>query len=629
MSKQNSISEPKIKDPSDFPTMDELQAIVDPEYKPQAYSQEELEELLNSDRIKNMIKWIEKIQKDHGKEIPTLDDIKAYPNNESQYMSIPGQRNIDKWLEAIKSLLAKQQSGIDNKTALSQITSGWNPVEVGDFIHWFRYYQEGAHLKYKYAQSYFYGNADIGYLIPNKQTQPKDESSAYDVNSAKDEVNNEAEKKQIIEKQRNKIIGRLDSAEKLLRSNEGQLFSGREFESLLEAIYDLKKRIQLINKKSLSTTIYEDLIVRQANILSKGGFVKAAQVLYSVAEEKEEQAIQSVPEAAVKPSKPQDAPKAKPGTAGPPPASPAPPGQGSGAAGGLPASVPGSNAPPGESAPNNSPSQIGSPPAAVEAPKSKGINDFFKNLKAPNSTDSGDTNDILEVEDTVDDTLTVEAQAMPDAPPPPPPAPPKAPEAVKPVSTEKPSIEVSEKDVTDNKESASRSQFDSKIDIAFANLKVDDVVAKLEDLAKIFKTREVPRQLSIVDMMLDSLGLASYFPSLSEATNKALESNNYISTRVEDILSKLRGAMATHNIDLKGGNTVENPEVAAIKNKLQSDTDKEKARKEMRKEQQNQELEDKTKETPDIEVEEDLTPAPAAPAAPPPPPAAKPPAPVV
>ena len=155
-------------------------------------------------------------------------------------------------------------------------------------------------------------------------------------------------------------------------------------------------------------------------------------------------------------------------------------------------------------------------------------------------------------------------------------------------------------------------------------IKVDDVVAKLEDLAKVFKTREIPRQLSIADMMLDSLGLASFFPSLSEATNKALESNNYISTRVEDIISKLRGAMATHDIDLKGGEVESRPDVAAIKNKLQSDTDKEKARKELRKQQENEELEQKSKETPDIEVSEDLE----APATPPPaPPApAKPPA---
>ena len=161
------------------------------------------------------------------------------------------------------------------------------------------------------------------------------------------------------------------------------------------------------------------------------------------------------------------------------------------------------------------------------------------------------------------------------------------------------------------------------IDAAFANLTVDDVVLKLEDLAKIFKTREISRQLSIVDMMLDSLGLASYFPSLSEAQNKSLESTNYISTRIEEILSQLRGATETKEIDLRGDKKETNPAVQNIKNVLQQNEDKEKNRKEQRKQQQNAELDNVSspeKETPEVEIGEDL----AAPVAP----VAKPPAPV-
>src|SRR5208282_6852066 len=91
-------------------------------------------------------------------------------------------------------------------------------------------------------------------------------------------------KKRIIEKQRQKIIGRLDSAEKLLRSPEGQDFAGTELENLMEAIYSLKKKVQLVNKLSTSTRLYEDMIVREANVLSRRGFVKAANMLYSVAQ---------------------------------------------------------------------------------------------------------------------------------------------------------------------------------------------------------------------------------------------------------------------------------------------------------------------------------------------------------
>jgi hypothetical protein len=126
-------------------------------------------------------------------------------------------------------------------------------------------------------------------------------------------------------------------------------------------------------------------------------------------------------------------------------------------------------------------------------------------------------------------------------------------------------------------------------------------------------------------MMLDSLGLASFFPSLSEATNKALESNNYISTRVEDIISKLRGAMETKDIDLRGNEQENNPAVQGIKNTLKQNEDKEKARKEQRKQQQNSELDNAQKETPEVEISEDLAvpeapikpPAPKIPPAPP------------
>jgi hypothetical protein len=152
-------------------------------------------------------------------------------------------------------------------------------------------------------------------------------------------------------------------------------------------------------------------------------------------------------------------------------------------------------------------------------------------------------------------------------------------------------------------------EFDAKVDAVFANITVDDVVAKLEDLSKIYKTREVPRQLGIVDMMLDSLGLASYFPTLAEATNKALESNNYIATRLEDIISKLRGAMKTKDVDLKGDDKEESSDIAQ---QLKSDREKEKQRKQQRKEQEAADLAGKGKEKPEVEIAEDLaTPAPA------------------
>jgi hypothetical protein len=239
--------------------------------------------------------------------------------------------------------------------------------------------------------------------------------------------------------------------------------------------------------------------------------------------------------------------------------------------------------------------------------------------------------DELDVSDSNDDIMVSEAQDM--APSSTIPAesvelPEDVPQATIPQSELSKSIENDIKKELEQPTSTTHKDFDNMIDAAFSNLGVEDIVYKLEDLAKIFKTREVPRQLAIVDMMLDSLGLASYFPSLSEATNKALESNNYISTRIEDILSKLRGSMKTRDLDLRGEEGNEpSPEVEMLKKNLKKQEEKEKAKKEMRKKQEEKEMEafdTSIKETPEIEIEEDLAQPISPPAASPTPPPPKP-----
>jgi hypothetical protein len=536
---------------------------------------------------KNKIKY----DKYNPEDIPKLDLDKkqAYPNYE-HYMNVPGQHDTQKWLQAVKAVYHKERGGLPRINAIRQAVAGWNLMEVHDFLNWLKFYEEGAHLKYKFAQLW-YENGEPGYFLHIKKDPekvPEPPVTGKDIDFARDSAGAEmpsSEKKSIIEKQRHKIIGRLDSAEKLLRSEDGQMFAGKELESLMEAIYNLKKKVSLVNKLSTSTKLYEDMIIREANSLNKRGFVKASEILYSVAQE------------AGMPAKKTDK--------SPPVSPPSSPIDASGAPGGLPSVGPGMPQTPPDSAPNEM------PPKAIEK--------FLENLDTGKITTNEDKNDNSDVDDDLevnDELLVTEAQEIP--PPPPPKAAPKeklreAPAVKTDPVTDKP-IEVSE---DDTKTESTSKDFDNMIDAAFANLSINDVVAKLEDLAKIFKTREVPRQLSIVDMMLDSLGLASFFPSLSEATNKALESNNYISTRVEDIISKLRGAMETKDIDLKGNEQEVNPAVQGIKDKLQQNDEKEKARKEQRKAQQNSELDNAGKETPEIEIDEDLATPPAAPKVPP------------
>lgn len=638
------MSKPNIP-MTDMPSPQQLDKINRP------LSDEELTARNVKEKIEALINFFDLHGIDYGKfnkgNFSFIDDKKAYPNYD-QYMYIPGKRDTDKWLAAVKIIYNKKKNGMSHGDAIRQATNGWNKMETFDFLNWLKFYEEGAHMKYKFAQVW-YENGQPGYFLHIKPdavepTKPLVDNNA--VNDAREEADHTENKKQVIEKQRQKIIGRLDSAEKLLRSQEGQMFAGKELENLMEAIYSLKKKVQLVNKISASIRLYEDMIVREANVLSRNGFVKAANMLYAVAQ---------TPSASAEGAKGKDSGGAIP--------SPSPPDDPSGAGhpgapGGLPATIPGVpnvNTPVGQdqnkdqptasalSAPTEAPGTVATTPPLVpqEAPQPPGITAFIENMNNGKFTDDlSESNDDLEIHDHLDvedseaQLMVSEAQMFPpidvpmtDDPPPARSAPMSAPIVNPPSIIKSPDLplappvadeplEVTEDDIpSTNKDMTTPDPaiFDKKVDEMFADLTISDIVSKLEDLAKIFKVREIPRQLAIVDMMLDSLGLASYFPSLSEAQNKALDSNNYISTRVEDILSKLRGAMVTKEIDLTSGSE-DKPEIAGIKGKLEQDSVKEKQRKQMRKDQESAELDNEKKETPKVELAEDLkAPIPVAP----------------
>lgn len=598
------------------------------------------------DKIKKLMDFFDNYGIDYSKFKPEfidyITDKKAYPNFD-QYMYIPGRHDMKKWLLAVKDITYKQRAGFGYKEAIRQATTNWPKMEIYDFLNWLRFYQEGTPMKYKFAQVW-YENGQPGYFLhikPDPVPEPVPLVDDHAVNDAREEAEKKEEKKQTIEKQRQKIIGRLDSAEKLLRSPEGQMFAGDELENLMEAIYSLKKKVQLVNKLSVSTRLYEDMIVREANILTRRGFVKAAEILYSVAQ---------TPGASAEGAQGTDSSQNLIPPASPP-ADPSGAGQ-SGTISGLPATIPGTPSietpVDGDQNKDQPPAGAlsgggGAPPTTVSSPaiipqgkpQPKGIKEFLENLDQGNKTEESDTDDDLEVEDSleVDDPeemlMVTEAQAAPPTPPGVPPAAledvpmtdtpppernpptftptvepePKTPKSPATPDVEEP-LEVTEDDITKDQVTPPTTSFDSRMDELMSGVSVADIVAELESISKEYKTREQPRRLAYVDMMLDSLGLASMFPSLSEAQNKALEATNYISTRVDDILAKLRGAMASQETG-PAAPPAERPEVTGIKNKLESDAEKEKQRKQMRKEQEAAALEGAgKKETPQVEMGE-------------------------
>lgn len=490
--------------------------------------------------------------------------LTAYPNIDGIFVNT-NSRDTEKWLETIKNIYRLSNEGVDKNTALKQLTANWNQSEITDFLNWVKFYEQGSHLKYKFANIWL-DQSSPGYFLQVKK------QDSQDINNVDESKN--LDKKLIIEKQRSKIISRLDSAEKLLRSRDGQILAGKELETLMEAIYQLKKKIQLVNKITVANKTYQDLIIREANILNKKGFENASNVLHKIAQEL------------------------------PAPAEPTLPTIGNGGApGGMPSMGPGMPQTSLENSPNNPPSF------------SKGINDFLKRMNSANLTEDAENEDSLNIEDGIaeqdtnnsedalfvsENELVSEAQAQPE----------KQPNITDPGPIANNS-EVSNKQTTDADNVASEnkivlnSDFDSKLEQLMKNVTVADVIIELESLSKIFKTREIPRRLARADMMLDSLGLAPFFPSLSEAQNKSLEANNYIATRIDDILAKLSGSITTNDIDLQGNNSV-HPQVENLKNKLENDEEKEKQRKEMRKQQEAAEIESKNKPTPEIQVSEDM-----------------------
>lgn len=555
----------------------------------------------------------------------------AYPNEE--YFTVPGQYDTDKWLKAMKQIVAFEKNGYSKRAAIQETTKSWKELETLDFLRWVHFYEEGNHLKYKTAnwQDALQNVENFGtqyYMpLPLKQ-EDKKPAQVKDHFEADDDEMHPSLKKKLIFKQKEKIISRLDSAEKMLRAPEGQLFAGKEYQEIIEIIYELKKKIHMINKSARSSKTYEDMIIREANKLDHYGFVKGASLLHSIAEEvaKDETKEDAVPES------------------GPPPSNPASPNPvTNGGAAGVPGTLPSTGPATNSGTDNNTPNLAAPPPQAtsttstapatstptppIKAPapgtvsttstepqKSAPVKQFIDGLsgKKPGQPDANTVEDDENNGEDKQYILELTAQEVPPPPPPPPPASLDAPPA-KPAVKPEVVVEVSEK-------------FDDKFDQIFAGLKINDVIEKLEELSKIFKVREIPRQLSIIDMMLDRLGLSTYFPALAEATNKALESNNYISTRIDEVLSKLRGSLPVEHLDLTKENSPTSEEVMQVKEELQQDQDNAKAKKDMKKKMEDEALE--AQMAPEIEVQEDLskpleTPAP--PAAPPPPPPAAPP----
>ncbi|TXG77353.1 hypothetical protein E6Q11_02940 [Candidatus Dojkabacteria bacterium] len=506
---------------------------------------------------------------------------KAYPHNDHGVF-VNSPHNIGHWMKSMQEVYARSPM-VGWSNAFEAVTSGWDDMEKRDFKNWMSFYQEGGHQKYKTAQfkpiSYVENGGSfvpVDHLKASLPVKTPDMSSfiaTQDVNAAQEKDAQKA----LVERKIQSLIGRLNSAEKIATNPQVQLalkkclqMSVDEWVSLLQK---LKREIQLAPMRFTVASLVDDIVYKNANQAYAAGYKNAASMLIKLAQ--------------VTPA----APATPPAPAAP--STPAP-------------STPGGVTPmtPGDTPMGGQPLAPGANPAPngdmVGTPDDKGaITEFLKNL---NFTDVADIEDGDEEDSEGDEAeITVTAQAAPGAEdlplapnpaPSPDPKPRPAPAApATPAAT--PDIEVTDtqtdpqtglQELEVSEDEVSLPPGDP-FDQALSSVEVKDIIVRLEGIASMFKNRQIARQLSIIDLMMDKIGIAPFFPTLAEAMRSALESNQYCQSRVEEILAKLRGTIATPMSqhlegEVSGQNALQEDQV---KSQLAQQEEAERVRKERRK----------------------------------------------
>ncbi len=475
------------------------------------------------DTILNFYKAVE-----HGlSELDVPFNKFAYPLSIETY-DAKEERDIDKWLQGVREIYELVHRGYTFDQAFNMITEHWDIMEKNQYKYWLNFYQSGEHMKYKMAEEE--KTAQLGYQIPYdaikvrvpdmneikfdpyssshyEKAQPSSQEAPPTLRSSELPMPTTEQISQAnVERKIQSIIGRLSAAEKLATRPEvikrlNQVLD-IDVSEWLKRLYELKLSIQRTPIRNVASTILEDLIIKEANILIKNGKVNAGRLLKSIAQEPMENTTVSDPSQS--PMRPPSLPTpiGTPGDVGPAP---------------LPEQGPA----PTETSPTASMPDL---PSLPEEPKKSdgdmAMEEFISNLNMEYpDEDKGKADDC-------EDSITVMAQeVMPGRPM----LTTEEAAPARPVERPAPHIKVEEEPDMDS--------FD------LDNVKISDVVKRLELVSNVIKNREIPRQLAVVDLMLDKLGIAAFFPTLAEATRSALESNQYMSTRVEDILGKLRGSL--------------------------------------------------------------------------------------
>ena len=516
---------------------------------------------------------------------------KAYLTDESGPLTdMP--YNVSKWMQSMNYLYANASSWDDS---FKKITSGWSKEEIMHFKRWMAFYQQQSHLKYKTAQKFYLDNGgtvtplDVNHLRASLPTAPNMDGFpvADEQNRQIADAQKQEEKRQAAEKLRTGVISRINAALRMLRDPGLQEYLNEKkinVQELFSSLNGASTEISLAPIRNVKSEILNDLIYKTANRLKRSGLVKESDIFIKLSQSADPNPMGApATNPADNPSagQPVGATNSSSGPTAPEPPPPPPP-----------PPTP-SSPPPGSSPPLDAPPPPNAPTSPGAAPTKSGedvLKQFQQMMNGKNDvshTDDADHDDksdnLLTVyEDDVAEDIHRVAQVIPA-------------ETAKPVQNQaQPQVQ--------NNVSLNTDPFDR----ALSNVKISDIILRLEAIATLFKNREIARQLSIIDLMMDRAGIASFFPSLAEAMNKSLEANQYCQTRIEDILAKLRGSIESpmaESIDLAGEDEPEVSEsMETIQKKLQREEEKEKQQKEKIKEEKesvlNKDIENELTNTP-------------------------------
>lgn len=522
----------------------------------------------------------------------------AYP----QKFNIPRfapSYDVNKWISAAREIAKLTQlNSLDGiqmtyDQAFDKVTYAWNKNEAVNFRNWLKFYTEGSFNKYpKLANMNPVKTAQ--FFSPNGVYVPQAELPQPEQRAAKPDP---SEIKVRIEGIRSKIISRLSSAEKMLTSIDGQEFAGDDQEIMLKLLQDLKRKIQTVNRKNVYSSIFKDLIIRAGNYMKdihdsekgKVFFYKIAQipgidsleqpldepsnyksetkqVFKELRELLKDGVYDKDDEGSVDLEKQNELEKQKP----------------------LNVNI----APPG---PSTLPAQVKNPPVVPGV-----LPDGSVPMPPPTpATASIDYDIVVLAQEAIGKDVPIVTDKI------------SPQEGVlkqkgenldrfkeNPVINDKSknNLVVNEEDIQKEPEESLddvvlEDNTDDVIENALQNITIHDAISRLEILVGLYKKREVPRQLSILDIMMDQLGLSSYFPDLGEAMAKALESSQYISTRLENVLNKLKGSVESPDADDWISNQPKvSPETAVIQKKLEQEAEKDKELRELRKQRSNEKI---------------------------------------